>query len=480
MRSRKTIFEESREGRRAYTLPSLDVPAASPDAVLPPGLIRREAPELPEVSEPDIARHFVNLSVLNHHVDRDLYPLGSCTMKYNPKVGEDVANLRGFSELHPLLPEGLVQGALRLTYELGRTLCEITGMDDVTMVPAAGAHGELTGMLLVRAYHEDRGSRRTKVLIPDSSHGTNPASVEIAGYEAVEIRSDSRGRIDADSLKSHLSEDVAAIMVTNPNTLGLFETEICKIAGLVHDAGGLVYMDGANMNALLGISRPGDFGIDIAHLNLHKTFSTPHGGGGPGSGPLVVKEELTPYLPVPVVGREGDTYRFVYDTPKSIGRIHTFYGNFSVLIKAYCYVLMCGAHGLREAAESAIINANYLLSKLRDGFMVPYDGVCKHEFVLSGKDKLKAGVRTADIAKRLMDYGFHPPTVYFPLIVEEALMIEPTETESRETLDRFAEALGRINAEIEADPEKVKGAPYSTPVRRVDEAMAARKIDVAE
>ncbi|MFH1312034.1 MAG: aminomethyl-transferring glycine dehydrogenase subunit GcvPB [Candidatus Eisenbacteria bacterium] len=480
MKSRTTIFEESRPGRRAYTLPSLDVPVVRAEAFLPSDLIRREPPGLPEVSEPEIARHFVNLSVLNHHVDRDLYPLGSCTMKYNPKVGEDVANFRGFSDLHPLMGEEHVQGALRLMHGLGLALCEITGMDDVTMVPAAGAHGELTGMLLVRAYHEDRGSRRSKVLIPDSSHGTNPASVQIAGYKAVEIKSDSSGRIDADSLKSNLSEDVAALMVTNPNTLGLFETDICEIAGLVHDAGGLVYMDGANMNALLGISRPGDFGIDMAHLNLHKTFSTPHGGGGPGSGPLVVKADLAEYLPVPVVRREGDTFRFVYDLPKSIGRIHTFYGNFSVLIKAYCYILMCGADGLREAAENAIINANYLLSKLRDDFTVPYGGACKHEFVLSGRDKLKAGVRTADIAKRLMDYGFHPPTVYFPLIVEEALMIEPTETESRETLDRFAEALHRISTEIATDPEKVKGAPYSTPVRRVDEATAARKIDVAE
>jgi glycine dehydrogenase subunit 2 len=480
LREHPTIFEESRTGRRAFTLPASDVPSVSPNEVLPPDIIRENAPELPEVSEPDIARHFINLSVLNHHVDRDFYPLGSCTMKYNPKIAEDVANLRGFSELHPLLPEELVQGSLRLAHELGRALCEITGMDDATVLPAAGAHGELTAMLMVRAYHEDRGSSRSKVLIPDSAHGTNPASVQIAGYEAVEIKSDATGRIDTASLKAHLGADVAAIMVTNPNTLGLFETGICEIAGLVHDAGGLVYMDGANMNALLGISRPGDFGVDVAHLNLHKTFSTPHGGGGPGSGPLVIKRALSPYLPVPVISGKGDTYRFVYDVPKSIGRVHTFYGNFAVLVKAYCYVLMCGAGGLREAAENAIINANYLLSKLREGVTVPYDGVCKHEFVLSGKDKLKAGVRTADIAKRLMDYGFHPPTVYFPLIVEEALMIEPTETESRETLDRFAEALDRINAEIETDPDKVKGAPYTTPVRRVDEAMAARKIDVAE
>lgn len=480
MSNGRTIFDRSRPGRRAYTFPASDVPEVEPESVLPREALRREPAMLPEVSEPEIARHFVNLSVLNHHVDRDLYPLGSCTMKYNPKVGEDVAGFDGFSEVHPLLPERLVQGALRVIYDLGRALCEITGMDDVTMAPAAGAHGEFAGMLMVRAYHEDRGQARSKVLIPDSSHGTNPASVHTAGYQAVEIRSDATGRIDVASLASHLDRDVAAIMITNPNTLGLFETDICRISELVHKAGGLVYMDGANMNALLGISRPGDFGVDIAHLNLHKTFSTPHGGGGPGAGPVVVKREIAPYLPVPLVIREGDSFRLEGKRPKSIGRIHTFYGNFAVMVKAYCYILMTGPEGLREVAENATINANYLLARLRKTFTVPYDGVCKHEFVLSGKDRLARGVRTLDIAKRLMDYGFHPPTVYFPLIVEEALMIEPTETESRETLDRFAEALASISAEIEEDPDKVKRAPYSTPVGRVDEALAARRLDVAE
>jgi glycine dehydrogenase subunit 2 len=353
-------------------------------------------------------------------------------------------------------------------------------MDDVTMAPAAGAHGEFTGMLMIRAYHEENGDPRRKVLIPDSAHGTNPASVITVGYETVEIKSDAGGRIDIESLKSHLDDEVAAIMITNPNTLGLFETDICRIADLVHGAGGLVYMDGANMNALLGISRPGDFGVDVAHLNLHKTFSTPHGGGGPGSGPVVVKKSLSPFLPVPLVVEEGGVLRLEDDHPKSIGRIHTFYGNFGVIVKAYCYILMAGASGLREVAENAIINANYLLAKLRDSFAVPYDGVCKHEFVLSGKDKLAHGVRTNDMAKRLMDYGFHPPTVYFPLIVDEALMIEPTETESRETLDKFAEALNKIAEEVKTDPDKVKGAPYTTPVRRVDEALAARNLDVAE
>jgi glycine dehydrogenase subunit 2 len=475
-----TIFDKSRPARKAFSLPRCDVPQADPHAVIPEHLLRQAAPALPEVSEPGIARHFVNLSVLNHHVDKDFYPLGSCTMKYNPKVGEDVACFPGFAHVHPLLPEHLVQGALGVIYELGRALCEITGMDEVTMAPAAGAHGEFTGMLLIRAYHTERGRPRSKVIIPDSSHGTNPASVTTVGYHTVEVKSDAAGRIDIDSLKSVLDDEVAAIMITNPNTLGLFETDICRIAELVHDAGGLVYMDGANMNALLGISRPGDFGVDVAHLNLHKTFSTPHGGGGPGSGPVVVKKHLAPYLPVPFVVKEADAYRFVHDSPKTIGRIHTFYGNFGVMVKAYCYVLMAGPEGLREIAENALVNANYLLAKLRDTYTVPYDGICKHEFVLSGKDKAAKGVRTLDIAKRLMDYGFHPPTVYFPLIVDEALMIEPTETESRETLDRFADALVRISEEIETDPGQVKEAPCATPVRRVDEASAARNLDVAE
>jgi glycine dehydrogenase subunit 2 len=475
-----TVFEKSRAGRRAYSLPGCDVPMVDPESVIPPALLRKDPPGLPEISEPELMRHYVGLSVLNHHVDKDLYPLGSCTMKYNPKAGEDAAGYEGFSDLHPMLPEDMVQGALALVHGLGRSLCEITGMDDITMVPAAGAHGEFTGMLMVRAYHEDRGSPRSKVLIPDSAHGTNPASVRVAGYESVEVKSDSSGRIDPEALRPFIDEDVAAIMVTNPNTLGLFETHMAEVAEMVHEAGGLVYMDGANMNALLGISRPGDFGIDLAHLNLHKTFATPHGGGGPGSGPVAVKSALAPYLPIPFVAKDGGVFRILEDRPKSIGRIHTFNGNFAVLVKAYCYVLMAGAAGLREIAENAILNANYLLSMLRDDFILPYDDICKHEFVLSGKDKLARGVRTNDIAKRLMDFGFHPPTVYFPLIVEEALMIEPTETESRETLDSFARAMKQIALEIENDPEKVKGAPYTTPVRRVDEGLAARNLDVAE
>jgi len=475
-----TIFEAGGPGRRAYSLPECDVPEVSPESVLPPESLRGKPAELPEVSEPTLVRHFINLSVLNHHIDRDFYPLGSCTMKYNPKASEAVAGLEGFAGLHPLVPEALSQGALGLIYELGRALCEVTGMDDITMVPAAGAHGEFAGMLMVRAYHEDRGKPRSKVLIPDSAHGTNPASVKVAGYDAVEVKSGSDGRIDPDDVRAHLDEEVAAIMITNPNTLGLFETHMCDVAKMVHDAGGLVYMDGANMNALLGISRPGDFGVDIAHLNLHKTFSTPHGGGGPGSGPVAVKDSVTPYLPLPVIEEKDGFYALAADRPKSIGRIHTFSGNFGVMVKAYCYMLMTGAVGMREIAEKSLLNANYLLALLKDHFQVPYGGVCKHEFVLSGKDKLAHGVRTLDIAKRLMDYGFHPPTIYFPLIVDEALMIEPTETESIETLERFAEAMKAIAGEIKTDPEKVKGAPYSTPVCRVDEGLAARKLDVAE
>jgi glycine dehydrogenase subunit 2 len=475
-----TIFDKSREGRRAYSLPPSDVPRVSAESVLPPAIVRKDPPRLPEISESELVRHYVGLSRLNHHVDKDLYPLGSCTMKYNPKVCEDAAAYEGFSGLHPMLPDEMVQGALEVIHGLGRSLCEITGMDDITMVPAAGAHGEFTGMLMVRAYHEDRGQPRSKVLIPDSAHGTNPASVSVAGYESVEVKSDSTGRMDPKSLGPFLDETVAAIMVTNPNTLGLFETYICEVARMVHDVGGLVYMDGANMNALLGISRPGDFGIDVAHLNLHKTFATPHGGGGPGAGPVAVKADLAPYLPVPLVQRDGDRFRMVEDRPKSIGRIHTFGGNFAVLVKAYCYILMAGARGMREIAENAIINANYLASKLREDYLLPYEDICKHEFVLSARDKLPRGVRTNDIAKRLMDFGFHPPTVYFPLIVEEALMIEPTETESKDTLDRFAQAMKEIALEIDDDPGKVKGAPYTTPVRRVDEGLAARNLDVAE
>jgi glycine dehydrogenase subunit 2 len=475
-----TVFRKSRKGRRAYSLPRLDVPRVDPVTAVPARLLRETPPDLPEISEPELARHYVNLSIQNHHVDKDLYPLGSCTMKYNPKACEDAAAFEGFSDIHPLLPADLTQGALAVIHGLGRCLCEITGMDNITTVPAAGAHGEFTGMLMVRAYHEDRGRPRTKVLIPDSAHGTNPASVRIAGYESVEVKSDRTGRIEPDSLKPFLDEEVAAIMVTNPNTLGLFETNMCQVAAMVHDVGGLVYMDGANMNALLGISRPADFGVDLVHLNLHKTFSTPHGGGGPGSGPVAVRAALAPYLPVPYLVEEGGTFRLVEESPKSIGRVHTFHGNFGVLVKAYCYILMAGAAGMREISENAIINANYLLAHLRPYFSVPYDGMCKHEFVLSGKACLERGVRTNDIAKRLMDFGFHPPTVYFPLIVEEAMMIEPTETESRETLDRFIEAMKTIASEIAEDPSRVKGAPHATPVGRVDEGLAARNLDVAE
>ncbi len=480
LRTERTVFEKSRQGRRSYSMPILDVPQVDPEDLIPPNLLRQKPADLPELSEPEIVRHFVTLSVTNHHVDRDFYPLGSCTMKYNPKICEFVASFAGFADIHPLLPEELVQGALKLMYELGQSLCEITGMDDCTLSPAAGAHGEFTGMLMIRAYHEAKGRARTKVLIPDSAHGTNPASVTIAGYSSVEIPSDSSGRIDVERLKAYLDEDVAALMVTNPNTLGLFETHIAEIADLVHRVGGLVYMDGANMNALLGISRPGDFGVDLAHLNLHKTFGTPHGGGGPGAGPLVVKKDLSPYLPIPVIVRDGEKYRFDDDRPQSIGRVHGFYGNFLVMVKAYCYILMAGARGLQSMAENAIINANYLLAKLRDYFEVPFDGFCKHEFVLSGRDKAAKGVRTLDVAKRLMDYGFHPPTIYFPLIVEEALMIEPTESETLETLNRFVDAMISISQEIESDPERLKTAPHSTPVGRVDEGLAARRLDVSE
>ncbi len=475
-----TMLDRSEPGKRACSLPRPDVETVDPARVFPAGLLRDGPVGLPEVSEPEIARHFVNLSVLNHHVDRDFYPLGSCTMKYNPKAGGRASGLPGFSDLHPMAPDEAAQGALAVIHGLGRQLCEITGMDDVTMAPAAGAHGELTGMLMVRAYHAAQGAGRKKVLIPDSAHGTNPASVTVAGYEAVEVPSGADGRIDPAVVGDFMDDEVAAIMITNPNTLGLFETHICEVADVVHTGGGLVYMDGANMNALLGISRPGDFGVDVMHLNLHKTFSTPHGGGGPGSGPVLVKERLVPFLPVPYVCERDGVYRLSWDRPESVGRVHTFYGNFAVMVRAYCYVLMMGPEGMRRVAEDALINANYLLARIKDRFDVPYGDRCKHEFVASGKAFRPKGVRTNDIAKRLMDYGFHPPTVYFPLIVEEALMIEPTETESKAALDGFADALIRICEEIETDPGLVLGAPHDAPVRRVDEAEAARNLDVAQ
>jgi len=472
----KLIYEISRPGRRAFSLPECDVPQCSIEEALPHECLRRDGPCLPEVSEVDAVRHFIGLSRRNYGVDSGFYPLGSCTMKYNPKVNENAARMDGFSKVHPYQPQETVQGCLELMYEMERMLAEITGMDRMSLQPAAGAHGETTGLMMVKAYHEWRGeSGRNIIIVPDSAHGTNPASAAAAGFDVVEVRSDSRGCVDIGALRELANERVAALMLTNPNTLGLFEENIVEIADIVHRAGGLLYYDGANANAIVGISRPGDMGFDIVHLNLHKTFGTPHGGGGPGSGPVGVKKELAPFLPSPLVEFREGMYCLDYDRPLSIGKVKSFYGNFGVIVKAYSYIKTLGAEGLRRVAESAVLNANYVMTKLKNCYELPYDRSCMHEFVLSGQTQKKNGVSTLDIAKRLMDYGFHPPTVYFPLIVKEAIMIEPTETESKETLDEFIEAMVRIANEAETGPETVRNAPHSTAVARPDEVKAARE-----
>ncbi len=474
----KLIFEISKPGRKGYTLPALDLPRQNVEELIPPPYLRKSAPHLPEVSENETVRHFVRISTMNYHIDKGFYPLGSCTMKYNSKVNEVTAALPGFRDIHPLQPEEISQGALRLMYELAEYLREISGMRTVSLQPAAGSQGELTGLLMIRKYHNKKGKQRSKILVPDSAHGTNPASVTIAGYRSVNIRSNAQSTVDLEDLKRNLDEEVAGIMLTNPNTLGIFEKDILQIEKLVHDAGAIMYMDGANLNALLGITRPGDMGFDCVHINLHKTFSTPHGGGGPGAGPVAVSERLEPFLPVPLIEKQGDKYLLNFHRPDSIGKVHTFYGNFGMHVRAYTYIRMHGAKGLRRISENAIINANYLLSRLKSYFDLPYKGIPMHEFVISGERQKTMGVRVMDIAKRLLDYGFHAPTTYFPLIVREALMIEPTETETRETLDAFADALIKINEEIKTNPELVLKAPYTTPVKRLDDALAARQVNV--
>jgi len=475
------IYEKSVPGRRGFRLGRNDVPSS---AQLPEQYLRQEAAELPEVSELDVVRHFTALSQRNFSVDTNFYPLGSCTMKYNPKFLEEVARLDGFAALHPLLPQlrhgGMfTQGVLQVLYETGRMLCEITGMDEFTMQPLAGAHGELTGAMLIAAYHRSRGKHKTKVIIPDSAHGTNPASAGIAGYKVVPVASNEQGVMDVDALKEALDEQVAAVMLTCPNTLGLFNPHIKEIADLVHEVDGLMYYDGANLNAIMGRVRPGDLGFDVVHLNLHKTFATPHGGGGPGAGPVGVKEFLAPFLPTSVVVKRTDgTYSLEYDRPESIGYIAPLYGNFGVIVKAYAYILACGGDGLKEVSDNAVLNANYLLSRLRQHYAPAYDRRCMHEFVLSGQPLKEHGVSALDIAKGLIDRGFHPPTVYFPQIVKEALMIEPTECESKETLDAFADAMIELARLAEADPDALHNAPTRTPVGRLDEVRAARQADV--
>jgi glycine dehydrogenase subunit 2 len=470
------IFELSKPGRVGYSIPDLDVPEVNVESIIPSDYLRTEEPELPEVSELQIVRHYTALSNRNHGVDSGFYPLGSCTMKYNPKINEDVARFPGFAHIHPLQDEETVQGAMEMMYRLQTSLAEITGMDEVTLQPAAGAHGEWTGLMMIRAYHEANGDfNRTKVIVPDSAHGTNPASATVAGFESITVKSDERGLVDLEDLKRVVDQDVAALMLTNPNTLGLFEEHILEMAKIVHEAGGKLYYDGANANAILGFARPGDMGFDVVHLNLHKTFTGPHGGGGPGSGPVGVKADLIPFLPKPVLVKEDDVYKFEYNRPQSIGRVKPFYGNFGINVRAFTYIMTMGPDGLHQVSENAVLNANYMMRRLEPHFDLPFTQHCKHEFVLSGRRQKKLGVRTLDIAKRLLDFGYHPPTIYFPLSVEEAIMIEPTETESKETLDEFIEKMIQIAKEAEETPELVQEAPHTTVVKRLDEATAARK-----
>jgi glycine dehydrogenase subunit 2 len=482
-----TIFERSKPGRRAFVAPELDVPDAPLDELLPAEYRRSEPARLPEVSEPEIVRHFNRLSKRNFDLDTGFYPLGSCTMKHNPKLHERVAALPGHAKLHPLQHPRRAQGALELMWNLQQALAGIAGLPHVSLHPSAGSHGELSGVLLTRAYHEDRGEQRTKVLTPDTAHGTNPATVTMGGYEVVKVGIDDRGNVDLDDLRAKADEDVACLMLTNPSTLGLFETGIEEIARIVHGVGATLYYDGANLNAIMGICRPGDMGFDIVHFNLHKTFTQPHGGGGPGAGPIAVSDRIEPYLPRPQVVRrdgvngDGPSFDLDYDRPKSIGRLRGFQGNYGVFVRSYAYIRSLGAEGLREVSEIAVLNANYLLAKLREAGVAEYlpaayDRICMHEFVLSGAPmKRELGIRTLDLAKRMLDFGVHPPTVYFPLVVEEALMVEPTETETKETLDHFAEIVAEILREAREDPEVARNAPYTTPVRRLDEAAAARK-----
>jgi glycine dehydrogenase subunit 2 len=479
-RTEPLIFELGSEGRSAYSLPPLDVPERDLESLVPAEYLRDEKPQLPEVSEVDLVRHYTRMSQLNHGVDTGFYPLGSCTMKYNPKVNDWAAALPGFAQGHPYQDEELSQGALELMYRLEQYLQEIAGMERVTLQPAAGAHGELTGIYLIRAYHDHQGNdHKTKIIIPDSAHGTNPATVAMGGYDVIEVPSDERGGIDLDALDEVLDDDIAGLMLTNPNTLGLFDENIHKIAKKVHEVDGLLYYDGANANAILGYSRPGDMGFDIVHFNLHKTFATPHGGGGPGSGPVGVTERLVKFLPVPLVEKVDDSYVLDYDRPHSLGRMRVFWGNFGVLVRAYAYIRANGPDGLKAVSENAVLNANYLMEKLKESYDLPFDRWCKHEFVLAGtRQKKQHDVATLDIAKRLLDFGFHPPTIYFPLIVQEALMVEPTETETVDTLDAFVEAMEQIADEAEQSPETVREAPHTTPVGRLDEARAARQPDL--
>ncbi|MDC1068199.1 aminomethyl-transferring glycine dehydrogenase subunit GcvPB [Candidatus Kapabacteria bacterium] len=473
----KLIFEKSVVGRKAYTLPKIDVPLSEG---IPNKFARKKDARLPETSEIEVARHFQHLAHQNFNIEKGMYPLGSCTMKYNPKINEKTAALPGFASSHPLTNDEFSQGSLQLMFELGEMLKEITGLQGVSLQPAAGSQGELTGIYMFRAYHQHRNdTARDTILVPDSSHGTNPASAAIAGYKVDTIKTNESGRIDIEHLKSRLGNHVAGFMITNPSTVGLFESQILKVRELINECGGLMYMDGANFNALLTLARPGDMGFDCVHINLHKTFSTPHGGGGPGSGPVCVSERLRDYLPVPQVRFEDNKYSLENDRPESIGRFHTFNGNFGVLVRAYTYMRMLGKTGMRAVSENAVINANYLFRKIDKYFDVPFDDHCMHEFIISGNRQKKQGANTKDIGKRLLDYGFHAPTVYFPITVPEAMLIEPTETENKQNLDEFADAMISIAKEVEENPELVKTAPHSTHLRRLDEAKAARMLNIS-
>lgn len=513
------IIDYSSPGRKGYLLPELDIPDVDVDQYIESQYLREEGPEFPEVSEVDVVRHYTALSEMNYGVDSGIYPLGSCTMKYNPKVNEDLARLDKLQKLHPYQDEEQVQGSLSILFELKKDLAELSGMDEITLQPASGAHGELTGLLIIKKYFEDRGENRTKVIVPDSAHGTNPASAAMAGFDVVEIESNEAGMVDIEHLREVTDENAAALMLTNPNTLGIFEEEIVEIAEIVHENGGLLYYDGANMNAVMGYVRPGDMNFDVLHFNLHKTFSTPHGGGGPGSGPVGVKDFLVPYLPRPLLKKESkvitddnilndnapatdensgkneenksgekvngkingereDRIYWDYKRPKSIGKVHSFYGNYGVMLKAYAYIKTLGSEGLKKTTENAVLNANYMKKKLKEEFLLPYKESSLHEFVLSGSKQKKAGASTLNIAKRLLDYGQYAPTIYFPLVVKEALMIEPTETENITTLDKFIEIMLNISREIQENPELVKNAPHNTVVRKLDEAEAARHPDL--
>ena len=475
-KSSPLIFERSREGRYAYSLPQSDIKTDSVERILDDKFIRKNKAEFPEVAELDLVRHYTELSNKNFGVDSGFYPLGSCTMKYNPKINEKVARISGFAESHPLQEEEQIQGSLEIIYSLQEELKEITGMDEVTLQPAAGAHGEWTALMIFKAYHIKNGEgHRNEVIVPDSAHGTNPASASFAGFKSVTVKSNERGEVDIEDLKRVVNENTAAIMLTNPNTLGIFEKNIMDIREIVHEAGGLLYYDGANLNAIMDKVRPGDMGFDAVHLNLHKTFTGPHGGGGPGSGPVGVKKELASYLPKPMVIKDGDTFKYDNDIENSIGRVKPFYGNFGIYLRAYTYIRTMGAKGLKEVSEAAVLNANYIKARLKDRYEIPYEQYCKHEFVLSGSKQKEYGVRTLDMAKRLLDFGVHPPTIYFPLNVEEGMMIEPTETESKETLDYFIDAMLQIADEVESNPDNVLEAPHTTIIDRLDETTAARK-----